>query len=94
MKLTIKGEVDLPVLGEAMTKTLNAVSFDPERFAIRGATLYFNFYDRETGNVVAFEKDGIPIEETLFETPVEKERRRQVAITRKRKTKRIKVGCE
>lgn len=91
MKLTIKGEVDLPVLGEAMTRALNVVSYDPERFAIKGATLYFNFYDRETGEVVVFEKNGSPIEDLLYQTPVEIERQRQTAIARKRKTKRMKV---
>lgn len=91
MKLTIKGDVTLPVLGEAMTRTLEAISFDPERFTIRGATLYFNFYDRQTGELVAFEKDGRPMEDLLYQTPEEKERKRQSEVARKRKAKRISV---
>jgi hypothetical protein len=91
MKLVIQGDVDLPVIGEAVTKALDAVSYDPERFLIRGATLYFNFYDRKTGDLVAFEKDGEAIENLVFQTPVEKERKRQLAIARKSKTKRIGV---
>lgn len=90
MKLTIKGEVNLPVLGEAMTKALNLVAFDQDRFAIRGATVFFNFYDRETGEMVEFQKDGEPIDNVLFQTPVETERQRQMARTRKSKTKRLK----
>ena len=93
MKLIIKGEVDLPVLGEAMLKTLKAVSYDPDRFVINGATLYFNFYDRETGDRVTLKSNGHPVEEVFFQTPIEKERKRQADRARAKKSKRLKVGA-
>lgn len=92
MKLTIKGDVNLPVLGEAVTKAWRLAGYDPERFVIRGATVYMNFYDRETGDQVAFTtEDGDAIENVLYQTPQEIERQRQMALARKSKTKRLKA---
>jgi hypothetical protein len=91
MKLTIKGEVNLPVLGEAMTRALEYVQFDPKRLSIRGATLYFNFYSRETGEMVTIVQDGKEVDSLAWETPVEKERKRQQALSRQKKGKAKRV---
>ena len=50
MKIEFRGELTLPELGLAMTKTKRPIGFDPETQVIQGCTVYFNVYDRSTGD--------------------------------------------
>jgi len=67
MKLKIKGDITLPVLGKAMDKALAKLDFDPETQVVKGATIYFNVYDIESGQMIEYEVDEI-----IFETPTAK----------------------
>lgn len=63
------------------------IGMDNEQLEIRGATIFFNAYDRATGEQVEFIKDGEVIDQALFETPMEKEKKRQQALKRQQKRK-------
>jgi hypothetical protein len=83
MKVKIKGLVSIPEIGKAMTFALDALRFNNETQEIRGATMYFNVYDKETGDVLQFvnSSDKV-IEGVTWLTDEEKE---------KSKTKKIQV---
>lgn len=70
MKLKIKGDITLPVLGKAMDKALAQLDFDPKTQVVKGATIYFNVYDAESDEVIEYEVDAM-----VYETPVEQAKR-------------------
>lgn len=92
MKIKFRGELTLPELGLAMTKAQRLIGFDPETQVIRGCTVYFNVYDRSTGDPLAFTLDGSDLEEIHYATPLEVERDRQKALRQKTKIHRRRRG--
>lgn len=92
MKLKIQGEVSLPVIGEAVVATLRQIEFDPELHCIRGASLYFNVYDRKTGELLDPEINGAVVDEVVWKTLEEREKERQRSLAKKRKKKSVIVG--
>lgn len=81
MKLKISGEITLPVLGEGFYRAIKYANVDNEKHVVRGATIYFNIYDRETGQlIVPKHENGIEIDEVHWLTAEEKEKKRQKSI--------------
>lgn len=86
MKLKIKGEVTLPVLGEAFSDMLQHIEFDKDRFFINGATVYFNLYDNETGKMLEVIRDGKILDLVEWATPVVQAKEQLAARRRKPRT--------
>lgn len=73
MKLKILGNITLPAIEKSMTAVFNKLGYDPEKQYIRGATIYFNVYDRETGNKIVF-TNGVKVVDSLeWASPEEKQ---------------------
>lgn len=89
MKVKIQGEVTLPIIGEALTATFQQISLDPKLHCIRGASIYFNVYDRENGELLDPEINGMFVDEVVWKTMEEREKERQK--TQAKKTKKVSV---
>lgn len=70
MRIKIYGELTASVLAQAFVKALDEAGYDEETHVIKGANIYFNLYDIETG-----EKVETDCEEVEFQSPVEQENR-------------------
>lgn len=91
MKVKIQGEVTLPIIGEALTTTFRQIGLDPELHCIRGASIYFNVYDRKNGELLDPEIRGEVVDEVVWKTAEEREKERQKALGKKRKVKSIAI---
>ena len=74
MRLKIQGSPTLEDIQDALTATLKAVGFNPDRHALRGVNVYLNIYDREAGGNIAFVRDGEEMDAFLWMTPAESEK--------------------
>lgn len=77
MQVKIRGEITQETIMEAFSKTCELLGLNQDEnnnLTIRGASIYFNLYDKETGQMVQMCKDGVPIEKLEYGgKPVKKE---------------------
>ena len=66
MKLTLKGTISDQDLAKAFRDTLFVLGFDPSQHQVRGATLFFNIYDRTTGHMHELEYNGRVADDVLW----------------------------
>ncbi|WP_149000824.1 hypothetical protein [Escherichia coli] len=77
MKVKIRGTVTQAVIDEAVTATLVKLGFDPEGHVIKGATIYFSVYDKESGEVMDYvDDDGKPVESVEWSAPDARKRQK------------------
>jgi len=66
VKLTIKGRPSAQDLAKALSETLNTLGIDLNDHELRGATVYFNLYDRETGYQAQPMFNGDEVDDVLW----------------------------
>lgn len=70
MKLTIRGVISHEVIAQALNSTLHQIGFDADQQVIKGMTMYFTVYDRETGEAIDYvDGTGKIIESTEWSAP-------------------------